>query len=344
MEGPQTAGRAAQGTLKVRAIYGLPALLAEWGVDISEMLGKVGLRDDLFERPDEALSYAAVGRLLGACAETTGCEDFGLQLGMRQSAPGLGLLGYVAVNAPTVGDSLRTIVSYLKIDDTGGVVSLDVERGFALLRWSVVQPNVEAAEHINDAVIAIAVNILRRICGDDWRPAEVLLTRRRPENASRYLRFFNAPVQFETDAAAIAFDAPYLDRPVEGRDAQLHEILTPLLERAAEEKGGGFVNELHDLLRGQALSAPLSPERAAAALAISPRTLSRRLAEDGRSFSELAQSVRIEAAERMLRTDKNLAEIAAALGYSGPTAFIRAFKQARGETPARWRRGRSTQG
>ena len=62
----------------------------------------------------------------------------------------------LTVNAPTVRDSLRTIVDYLKIDDTGGVVSLGVERGLALLRWSVVEPNVEAAEHINDAAIAIA--------------------------------------------------------------------------------------------------------------------------------------------------------------------------------------------
>lgn len=329
--------------LKVRAILGLPGLLAELGAEASEMLRKVGLRQDLFENPEESVGYPAVGRLLGACADATGCDDLGLQLGMRQSAPNLGLLGYVAVNARTVRDSLQTVVSYLRIDDTGGVVSLDVERGLAFLRWSVAEPNIEATEHINDAAIAVAANILRRICGADWRPAEVMLTRRRPENASRYLRFFDAPVQFETDSAAIAFDAARLDGLVQGRDAQLHGILAPLLARAAEEKGGGFVNELHDLLRGQALSAPLSPERAAAALAISPRTLSRRLAEEGCSFSELAQSVRIETAERMLRTDKSLAEIAAALGYSGPTAFIRTFKQARGETPARWRRRRLTQ-
>lgn len=342
MDAPRTAGRAAQGTLKVRAILGLPELLAELGVDLSDMLRKVGLRADILDQPEESIGYPAVGRLLSACAEATGCEDFGLQLGMRQSAPGLGLLGYVAINAPTVRDALQTIVAYLKINDTGGVVSLDVERGFALLRWSVVEPGVEAAEHINDAAIAIAVNIMRRICGADWRPAETLLTRRWPDNASRYLKFFDSPVQFETDTAAIAFDAADLDRAVEGRDAQLYGILAPLLAQAVEAKGGGFVDELHNLLRGQALSAPLSPERAAAALAISPRTLSRRLAEAGCSFSELAQSVRIEAAERMLRTDKSLAEIAVALGYSGPTAFIRAFKQARGETPARWRRGRSS--
>jgi AraC-like DNA-binding protein len=338
MDAPRTAGRAAQGTLKVRAILGLPELLTELGVDPSDMLGKVGLRADILDNPEESIGYPAVGRLLNACAEATGCEDFGLQLGMRQSAPGLGLLGYVAINAPTVRDALQTIVDCLKIDDTGGVVSLDVERGFALLRWSVVEPGVEAAEHINDAAIAVAVNIMRRICGADWRPAEALLTRRRPDNASRYLKFFDAPVQFETDTAAIAFDATLLDRPVEGRDAQLHGVLAPLLAQAVEATGGGFVDELHSLLRGQALSAPLSPERAAAALAISPRTLSRRLAEAGFSFSELAQSVRLEAAERLLRTDKSLAEIAVALGYSGPTAFIRAFKQGKGETPARWRR------
>lgn len=340
MNAPRTVGRAAQGTLKVRAIFGLPELLAELGVDAGDMLARVGLRPDIFDQPEETIGYPVAGRLLSACAAATGCEDFGLQLGMRQSASGLGLVGYVATNAPTLRDALQTIVSSLKVNDTGGVVSLEVERGFALLRWSVVEPGVEAAEHINDAAIAIGVNILRGACGAGWRPSEILLTRRRPENTARYLKFFDAPVQFETETAAIAFDAAHLEQPVEGRDAHLYDLLTPLLRRALEERGGGFRDELHELLRAQALSAPLSPERAAAALAISPRTLSRRLADAGCSFSELAQAVRIETAERMLRTDRGLAEIAMSLGYSGPTAFIRAFKQAKGETPARWRRRR----
>ena len=44
-------------------------------------------------------------------------------------------------------------------------------------------------------------------------------------------------------------------------------------------------------------------------------------------------------AEPVVEPYWSLAEIAVSLGYSGPTAFIRAFKQARGQTPARWRRG-----
>ncbi len=91
-------------------------------------------------------------------------------------------------------------------------------------------------------------------------------------------------------------------------------------------------------MRGQVLGAPLTPDRAAVALGISTRTLARRLAEEGATFSELAQLVRFETAQRFLRTDKSLAEIATALGYSDATAFIRAFKHFTGKTPARWRR------
>jgi AraC-like DNA-binding protein len=339
MGAPRTAGNAAFGTLKVRVLSGLPDLLVELGIDPAPLVEQVGLRAELFEQAEEAIGYAAVGRLLNACAEATGCDDIGLQLGMRLSAPALGLLGYVAANAPTVGAALQTIVAHLKLNDTGGVVSLDVERGLALLRWSVVEPGLAGAEHIDDAAIAVGINILRSAGGDDCQPAEVSLRRRRPENASRYLKFFDAPVRYEADAAAIAFEASVLDRPVANRDPQLYAILAPLLDRAVQEKSVDFREDLLALLRAQALSAPLSPERAAAALAISPRTLSRRLAQAGCSFSELAQSVRVETAERLLRTDRSLAEIAVSLGYSGPTAFIRAFKQARGETPARWRRG-----
>lgn len=332
--------RSPPGSVKVRSLSAVPGALDEMGVSPADVLARAGMPPTLFSNPEELVSYVALGRLLRGCVEATGCDHFGLLVGMRQSSPVLGLVGYVAVNAPTVRAALETIISSLKLNDTGGRLGLALDKGFATLSWLVAEPRIDAVEQIEDAAIAIACNVMRSLCGDQWRPAEVFLPRKRPaKGAAPYLKFFNAPVRFETDPAALVFEETNLDRTIAGRDPVLHGILSPLLEKAMERDiERSFQEEVCAILRVQALNGPLTPDRVAASLGVSVRTLSRRFAAENVTFSELAQRVRFEAAQRLLRTEKSVADVASALGYSDPSAFIRAFKQFSGQTPARWRR------
>ena len=71
------------------------------------------------------------------------------------------------------------------------------------------------------------------------------------------------------------------------------------------------------------------------------RTLSHRLAAHGVTYSGLAGEARYDAAQSLLRREKPIAEIAAALGFAEQSAFTRAFKAWSGTTPARWRAERT---
>ena len=61
---------------------------------------------------------------------------------------------------------------------------------------------------------------------------------------------------------------------------------------------------------------------------ISPRTLQRRLRDEGTSFADLLDDLRQEMALRLLR-DRKLAiyEVAFLLGYAEPSTFHRAFRR-----------------
>ena len=76
----------------------------------------------------------------------------------------------------------------------------------------------------------------------------------------------------------------------------------------------------------------------ATAMAMSVRTLSRRLAEDGMSFSGIADQIRLERAEHLLQTTQlSLVEIAKVLGFADASSFTRAFRRATGDTPGSYR-------
>ena len=68
-----------------------------------------------------------------------------------------------------------------------------------------------------------------------------------------------------------------------------------------------------------------------------PKSLQRRLARQGTSFSELLDRARRKQAESMLRQGKlQIQEISEALGYRNPSAFNRAFTRWQGFSPKRW--------
>ena len=75
--------------------------------------------------------------------------------------------------------------------------------------------------------------------------------------------------------------------------------------------------------------------RAAVAANIHVRTLQRRLTDAGATYHQLVNEVRLETALLLLvRSEKSVADIARALGYSHPGHFTRAFRSWTGETPS----------
>ena len=72
----------------------------------------------------------------------------------------------------------------------------------------------------------------------------------------------------------------------------------------------------------------------ARALALSARTLSRRLSEEGTTFAEVVDELRLSLALQYLKEPGfTSAQIAWFLGYESPTSFNHAFRRWTGRTP-----------
>lgn len=88
-----------------------------------------------------------------------------------------------------------------------------------------------------------------------------------------------------------------------------------------------------DLARA-GLAGPLSFEEVAAAVAITPRSLERRLdAEMGMTWREAVRQLRVIASLDLLAEGLSVTEAAFAVGYASPSAFNAAFRKVMAETP-----------
>jgi AraC-like DNA-binding protein len=88
------------------------------------------------------------------------------------------------------------------------------------------------------------------------------------------------------------------------------------------------------------LGRPWSIRQVAGDLALSARTLQRRLHDEGTTFTRVVRQTRVDAAARLL-TDpsQTVSDIGYAVGFADTAHFTRTFKAATGVTPSQWRRG-----
>jgi len=98
------------------------------------------------------------------------------------------------------------------------------------------------------------------------------------------------------------------------------------------------LSRVRSVIAGLALAGTISLDTAARLLDTSPRTLQRILNQNGVNFWVLVDQCRFEIAGALLReTDLKVHEIAAAIGYSTPSTFTRAFSRWAGRTPTVYR-------
>jgi AraC-like DNA-binding protein len=167
---------------------------------------------------------------------------------------------------------------------------------------------------------------------------------RRPDtdDAPPHLSFWTVPVTCGARLYELAFDrtaagAPFglrddLPRTTDALDLRLADTIDSLL--SGGEQSGELVREVRALIAAGATEQDAVAER----LCVSTATLRRNLSREGQSFRSLRRDVLYDQAQRLLLSERSIADIADLLGFSDVRSFNRAFRQWSGETPNTYRR------
>jgi AraC-like DNA-binding protein len=335
---PRSRSSKREGLVRVGPLSGIVNVTRELGVNPEEVFEHFGITTAHFEDTDFEIPYITAGRVLARCAQATYCPHFGLLVGIRASPSTLGIPGFLLQNASNVGAALRDLIQNLDLHDQGGAPILNIQRNFTLLGYAIHQDSVEGVEQIYDLSIAVGCNIMRRMCGGEWSPREVRLSRRPPPDLRPYRQFYRAPLRFNADRNALMFPNHWLNHRIPSADALLHRHL----EREADElhtlRQPNIVNDTRRLMRTSIMTGNCTIRDIAGQLCMHERTLHRRLREEGTSFQLELDAVRYDIARQLLAgSAMPIASIAETLNYSGVSALNRAFKRWTGFTPARWR-------
>jgi AraC-like DNA-binding protein len=129
--------------------------------------------------------------------------------------------------------------------------------------------------------------------------------------------------------------------PVQGADANLLSILELACRKvlgSPAPKEQDLVREVRQLIIERLPKGSANFEAIADALKMGSKTLERRLAERGQSFSALLDGTRYGTVRHYLEeTDMRLSQVAYMAGYTEPATLVRAFKRWTGATPMQFR-------
>jgi AraC-like DNA-binding protein len=253
----------------------------------------------------------------------------------------LGYLGLAAMTAENVRQALELAARFLPTQTGALALELEIAGATATL---TIRERVDFGSARDAVILALLVGIWQLGCTLTGRrlggAAEIALPE--PPYFARFRGMTPGELRFDRPAHQLIFDADTLDLPFASADPAALLITKEQCER--ELHALGFAGPFRERVRGLALrgSGGVRPlEEVAAQLHVSTRTLKRRLAELGTSYSSLLDEERRARASALLRTTAlTTEEIAERVGYSDVANFSRAFRRWTGRSPGRFRQHR----
>jgi signal transduction histidine kinase/DNA-binding response OmpR family regulator/ligand-binding sensor domain-containing protein len=117
--------------------------------------------------------------------------------------------------------------------------------------------------------------------------------------------------------------------------AYIHHQLSLSPTLADEPVSDRFIQELHQVIEARLDDATLGVDDLAQAMAMSRRTLNRKLSTTANMAAiDLIRHYRLQRAIQLLRTGRSIAETAYSVGFESPSYFSKLFKQAYKQTPS----------
>nr|WP_064493777.1 AraC family transcriptional regulator [Pseudomonas chengduensis] len=333
------------GSVSVAYLQGLIEHLQRQGVAADALLAHAQLSPEALSQRDQRIAASAYLTLLGEGVRLTGDPNLGLHLGESVRPGYYGVLGYLIMSCATLADALHRQARYASLVGSLGLVVLDDEPARPdsgpLVAHSWQPLLAQQQRQLSEETLAGWVSFGRWISGLDIAPTEVRFQHPAPADTSEHARIFRCPVLFDQPDNALIFPKRLLAAPLNQADAQVRGMLDAYADRLLAElnQGNSVLDRARLELARQLPEQGPDLEAIAAALALSPRTLQRRLREGGLSFSQLVDETRQQLVLHYLRDSSlELAEIAFLVGFSEPGSLARAFRRWTGTSPGEYRR------
>jgi AraC-like DNA-binding protein len=314
-------------------------LAERWNVSAEELLADLPLTLEWLSDPASRVPIGMAQKLAERACALTGEPGLGFYMGLQMRISAHGHLGFAAMTASNIREALELAVRFTPTRTTALALRLHVAGRAASLVIEERYPLETAREFIITSLLVGIWQIGNALTGRELT-GSADFTFPEPEYFTRFTHLAPGEVRFSQPANQLIFDAAALDLPLTMADPTALRLAREQCERELDTLGydGQVVSRVRALMaRGD--EGFLTLDELAKRMSVSARTLKRKLADRGTSYSALLDDQRREKALLLLRSPHlSVDEVADRLGYSDAANFTRAFRRWTGKTPNAFRR------
>jgi len=306
------------------------------GLDVGPLLKSSNLTSHQIKNSHFRLPVTNQIKFLNLVADELPDPFLGIQLAEGIDLREMGLLYYVVASSETLGNALRRLARYSSINNEGIRITCHEWKDIRVQFEYVGVARLSDRHQIEFFVVTL-LRICRQLTNLSLSPRSVKLAHRRTELPPGIKKMFGCNVAFGSSVDEVVYPGLAKNISTVNADSYLNALLVRYCEEALSTR------RMHSgawRLKVENAIVPLLPHgqakigEIAQRLGVSVRTLTRLLASEGCTYSEILDALRVDLAKRYLQEQNlPLSEVAWLLGFGEVSTFFHAFKRWTGKTP-----------
>jgi AraC-like DNA-binding protein len=303
------------------------------GYDAESLLASAGIAVADATDPDARVPCEALGRLVSSAQHQRFTPNIAMELARVTPLGAYPLIDYLVMTSDSVGAGIRQLARYYRL--VGNPILIDLHQEADPIR---IEMAAGAAFSVEFTATLIILHLRHET--DGYFVADSISVGHEPEDVAAWERVLGCPVNQKAAWNGVSVPRRSWLLPLRRRDPVLRQVLEAraddVLSRLPSRPG--LALQVQRVLASCVAGGDTGIDALARQLAMSARTLQRRLAAEQVSYQELLDETRKEAAARYLRESTlAIGEVAYLVGYSEPAPFHRAFRRWYGMTPETFR-------
>lgn len=309
-------------------------------VDAEPILARAGLSRGQLALPDAGVAVVSQHRFLEYASVATADPLLGMRVAQQMDLRNIGVLYYLAAASTTVAQAFHNLARYSRVASEAVLFELICKDDGVALTIIPVLRYGEPPPQYCEFVAMLLVRAMRAVTNRRLTVSKVSFFHARDFALDETAQLFGCKIAFAQTEQSVSFPHSAINIAIVSSDARLLEILIAHGDQllAARRNAAGLRNVVERQLIRLLPEGKVHAGIVARQLGVSTRSLTRHLADEHTSFSDILDNLRQQQALRHLADERiSLQQIAWLLGYSEMAAFNHAFKRWTGTSPGRAR-------